>query len=424
MTAGASALLSSAAATPRFCLAAAAGDSQVNLTWTSSVPARAVRAGSVPASNFTFYEGTAPGIGKPVTPGTVTNSSALVTGLTNGTTYYFWLAVGQASTAVSSTAVATPGASLKVRTYKFCLSAVAGDSQVNLTWIPRAPGNNFTIYEGTAPGIGKPVTPGTVTDSGALVTGLTNGTTYYFWLTVGRATTAVSNTTSATPVTVPGAPTGLTATRGNAQVTLSWTAPASTGGLPVSGYLIYEGTSPGGETGTPVNGSAVTGTGYTAVGLTNGTTYYFRVIAVNAAGQGPLSAETPATLLRIMPTSPPPSTPTSGTTTPSVTPRTSPATTAQKVSAPKWLITLLTAAAAIVVAGALALIRRRFRSRRPAHSARAREQIAIAQDVRAVPDKARPDIVSVHDTGREPTHTVRLEPHPGTITTTIKEGRP
>ena len=290
MTAGASSLLSARAAAPRFCLVAAAGDSQVNLTWTPSVPAR-----SVPASNFTFYEGTAPGIGKPVTPGTVTNSSALVTGLTNGTTYYFWLAVGQASTVVSSTAVATPGALLQVRTYKFCLSAVAGDSQVNLTWIPSAPGNNFTIYEGTAPGIGKPVTPGTVTDSGALVTGLINGTTYYFWLTVGRATTAVSNTTSATPVTVPGAPTGLTATPGNAQVTLSWAAPASTGGLPVSGYIIYKGTSPGGETGTPVNGSAVTGTGYTAAGLTNGTTYYFKVVAINAAGPGPPSGEASAT---------------------------------------------------------------------------------------------------------------------------------
>jgi hypothetical protein len=183
---------------------------------------------------------------------------------------------------------------LQVRTYKFCLSAAAGDSQVNLTWIPSAPGNNFTIYEGTAPGIGKPVTPGTVTDSGALVTGLTNGATYYFWLTVGRATTAVSNTTSATPVTVPGAPTGLTATRGNGQVTLSWAAPASTGGLPVS-YIIYKGTSSGGETGTPVNGSAVTGTGYTAAGLTNGTTYYFKVVAINAAGPGPPSGEASAT---------------------------------------------------------------------------------------------------------------------------------
>jgi hypothetical protein len=50
--------------------------------------------------------------------------------------------------------------------------------------------------------------------------------------------------------------------------------------------------------------------------------------------------------------------------------------------------------------------------------------MAVASDVRAIPDTARPDVVSVRDTGREPTHTVRLEPHPGVTTTTIKEARP
>ena len=123
-----------------------------------------------------------------------------------------------------------------------------------------------------------------------------------------------SNEVSAVPLTVPGAPTGLTATPGNSQVTLSWAAPTS-GGAAISGYLIFEGTRPGGENRNPVNGSLVTATSYTVTGLTNGTTYYFRVIAVNAAGQGPLSAEAPATLLRIVPTSPPPSTPTSSTPT-------------------------------------------------------------------------------------------------------------
>jgi hypothetical protein len=41
-----------------------------------------------------------------------------------------------------------------------------------------------------------------------------------------------------------------------------------------------------------------------------------------------------------------------------------------------------------------------------------------------VPDTARPDVVSVRDTGQEPTHAIRLEPNPGVATTTIKEGRP
>ena len=78
-----------------------------------------------------------------------------------------------------------------------------------------------------------------------------------------------------------------------ARVTLSWAAPAS-GGAPVTGYNVYKGTKSGGETG-PVNGSSlVTATGYKVTGLVNGTTYYFRVTAVNRVGQGPASAEVKA----------------------------------------------------------------------------------------------------------------------------------
>ena len=102
-------------------------------------------------------------------------------------------------------------------------------------------------------------------------------------------------------------------------------------------------------------------------------------------------------------------------------------TTGINFSQPKWLIALLAAVAAMAVATALTLIARRgplFRSRERARQARSREQMAMAQDVRAVPDTFRVDAVKIRDTGREPTHTVRLEPHPGITTTTIKEGRP
>jgi hypothetical protein len=101
--------------------------------------------------------------------------------------------------------------------------------------------------------------------------------------------------TVSTPATVPGAPTGLGATAGNTTVALSWSAPLSNGGSAITGYNVFEGTSPGGEALTPVNSSLISGTTYTATGLTNGTKYYFTVKAVNAVGSSAASNEASAT---------------------------------------------------------------------------------------------------------------------------------
>jgi len=77
-------------------------------------------------------------------------------------------------------------------------------------------------------------------------------------------------------VTVPGSPTGVSATAGNAQATVSFTAPSSTGSSGITGYTVTS--NPGGITGTG-SGSPITVTG-----LTNGTSYTFTVVAINAAG--------------------------------------------------------------------------------------------------------------------------------------------
>lgn len=89
-------------------------------------------------------------------------------------------------------------------------------------------------------------------------------------------------------VPLPSAPQGLTATPGNGQVTLSWTAP--TNGSP-TGYNIKRSTVSGLET----NIDTVAGTTYTDLNVLNGTTYYYEVSGTNAAGEGFYSNEAIAT---------------------------------------------------------------------------------------------------------------------------------
>jgi methionine-rich copper-binding protein CopC len=90
----------------------------------------------------------------------------------------------------------------------------------------------------------------------------------------------------------PSAPQNLTATGGNTSVTLSWQAPTSNGGAAITSYNIYRSTTSGSEV---LVATGVSGLSYTDRGLTNGTTYFYEVAAVNSAGVGALSNEASAT---------------------------------------------------------------------------------------------------------------------------------
>jgi hypothetical protein len=86
----------------------------------------------------------------------------------------------------------------------------------------------------------------------------------------------------------PPAPTGLNASPGNGQVSLSWGAVSG-----ATGYRVrYSLTSGGPWTEAASN---VTGTSYTVTDLTNGTLYYFVVAAFNGSGTGPNSGQVAAT---------------------------------------------------------------------------------------------------------------------------------
>ena len=281
------------------------GNTSIALSWT----ARGSEGGSG-ILGYNVYEGTSPG-GESAAPvnGTVpvTTTSYIVTGLTTGTVYYFTVkaVIAYGPSAASNEASATPVATAPDPPRD--LTATPGNTSVALTWT--APGSDggsailgYNVYEGTSPG-GESTTPvnGTalVTTTSYIVTGLRNGTVYYFTVTAVNAagSSAASGEASATPATTaPGAPAGLTARPGNSSVTLAWTAPGSDGGSAIIGYNVYEGTTPGGESASPVNGTIrVMGTGAIVTGLTNGTRYYFTVHAVNSDGSSVASNEASAT---------------------------------------------------------------------------------------------------------------------------------
>jgi O-glycosyl hydrolase len=322
-------------------LTATAGNAQVALSWNASTGATAydVKRSTVSGSGY-------------ATISSPTTTSYTNTGLTNGTTYYYVVAAKNAggSSANSTQASATPSAGVsglvKINAGGPAVSPFVADA--NFTG-----GTPFTNWTGAidTTGLTSPA-PQAVYQSerfGAMtytIPGLTAGTSYKvrlhmcenFFTSSGQRTFSVSiNGTSVltnfdifaaagaihkgvireftvaangsgqevivftnvvnnglvngievvTASSPPAAPTGLTATAGNTQVSLSWTASSG-----ATSYNVKRST---------VNGSGYatinspTGTSYTNTGLTNGTTYYYVVTAVNANGESGNSNQASAT---------------------------------------------------------------------------------------------------------------------------------
>ena len=261
-------------------LVASAGNAQVGLSW----------AASSGAMSYNVKRATVSG-GPYSTITNVTGTSFTNTGLTNGTTYYYVVSAVNASgeSANSSQASATPAAPPPAPPAPGGLAATAGNAQVALTWNASSGATSYNVKRATVNG-GPYTTVTSVTGTSFTNTGLTNGTTYYYVVSASNAGGESGNSSqaSATPqLPVPPTPTGLAATGGNTQVALTWNASSG-----ATSYNVKRATTSGGPYSTITN---VTGTSFTNTGLSNGTTYYYVVSAVNAGGESPNSAQASAT---------------------------------------------------------------------------------------------------------------------------------
>ncbi len=251
-------------------------------------------------------------------------STYTMRGLTNGTPYTFTVtsvnAVGETTSQDSN--VATPSANPEPPPPPEALpgapgqpSGVGGDGIVELSWTPaetaaadqvigyrvqykREDANAYTIaFANTGSALPRVTVPG-----------LTNGNRYLFRVAAinadGQGGWSPVSAAVMPSVAVPEAPGRPVGSAGNAQVSLQWDAPASDGGRAITGYAVQRSTD-GQVWTTAIGNTSSDGRTATVTGLTNGTSYVFRVAAINTSGQGPWSEGSAA----VAPTAPAPPAP-------------------------------------------------------------------------------------------------------------------
>ena len=271
-------------------LMARAGDARVTLTWDDP--------DNDSITGYEYQQRTSGGSWGGWTDFTsdADTTTLTVTGLTNGTAYEFQLRAVNASgaSAASETVSATPAVpAAPAAPTGFTIDT--GDTEITLKWTD--PGNDaitkYQYRQGTGP-LGS-ITWADWTDIPASdedttehkVTGLTNGTRYYFEVraVAGTVNGTATASTAITPVAKPAAPTGLSATGGATEVTLSWTNPNN---ATITGYEYRQRTSGSSTWGewTAIASSGATTTSHTVTGLTNYTRYDFQLRAVGLSGNG------------------------------------------------------------------------------------------------------------------------------------------
>ncbi len=262
-------------------LTATPGNAVVTLAWTASTGATGYNVKRATTSGGPYTQIAQLAV---ATSNGYTDSS-----VTNGTAYYYVVSALNAAgeSANSAQASATPTGPGVPPAVPANLTATPGNAMVTLAWTASTGATGYNVKRATTSGgpytqLAAPTSP-TYVDSS-----VTNGTAYYYVVSALNAAGESANSAqaSATPAATgvpPAAPTNLAATAGDTQVSLTWSASSGATSYNVKRSLISGGPY------TQI--AASTSTSYTDTALTNGTTYYYVVSAINSAGESANSAQ-------------------------------------------------------------------------------------------------------------------------------------
>ena len=263
-------------------LTATGGDRQVTVSWSAASG----------ATSYNIYWSTTPGVttgnGTKITGAT---SPYLQTGLAAGASYYYIVTAANVSDESPASAQATATTNAPLPAIPAVVTAIGGANQVTVSWTAVSGATSYNLYWSTVSGVttGNGTRIAGVTSS-YVHTGLAAGAAYYYIVTAVNSTgegPASAQTTAA--ATIPAIPTGVTATGGAKQATISWSAVSG-----AASYNLYWSTASGVTTGT---GTRITGATrpYLHAGLADGTAYYYIVTALNSAGESAASVQVTAT---------------------------------------------------------------------------------------------------------------------------------
>ncbi|MBF0533231.1 MAG: fibronectin type III domain-containing protein, partial [Candidatus Omnitrophica bacterium] len=268
----------------------AAGESiQSDQKWTATIPAptaiNSLQGGTNQItlyynwvkniSGYNIYYGTQPGVyGQPKR---ASGSAYDLTGLDSGTKYYLSVttlnASGESAKSPEKTAVTLVDAPI-------LNDPSVNKEKVTLTWTAAPGADSYKIYYGTSPGkYTKSVVLGKVTTT---TLSLAYATKYYFAAAAVNVSGESAKSNEKIALTLPGYP-AINVSGGDKQIQVAWTAVPGAD----SYILYYRKNSETNLTAVPVANV----TSYKLQNLPSGTQYFFRVSAVNAAGEGTQSDE-------------------------------------------------------------------------------------------------------------------------------------